>query len=86
LTSCAVGHIAAPVSAAIVRRPRQSTFIGSFIVTATLMRLFTIVPALVLTLLYGRATGDVGNSHAVIALLLGMGIGSQVGSRSGAES
>jgi hypothetical protein len=30
-----------------------------------------------MTLLYGRATGDVGNAHAVVALLIGMGIGVQ---------
>jgi hypothetical protein len=45
------------------------------------IRLLTILPALLLTLLYGRATGDVGNAHAVVALLLGLGIGVQFGRR-----
>jgi hypothetical protein len=43
------------------------------------IRLLTVVPAIALTLIYGRATGDVGNAHAVLALLLGMGIGVQFG-------
>ena len=43
------------------------------------IRLLPILPALLLTLVYGQATGDVGNAHAVVALLLGMGIGVQFG-------
>jgi hypothetical protein len=48
------------------------------------IRMLPILPALLLTLLYGRATGDVGSAHAVAALLLGMGIGLQF-SRSRAQ-
>ena len=48
-------------------------------------RLLTLAPALVLTLIYGQATGDIGNAHAVLALLLGMGIGLQFGGRTRAQ-
>ena len=48
---------------------------------AMLIRLLPLIPALLLTLLYGRATGDVGNAHAVVALLVGMGVGVQFGRR-----
>ena len=81
LTSCAVGHTAELTSAAIFRGGQHGSYNGSVIVKSIVTRLLTLAPALVLTLIYGQATGDIGNAHAVLALLLGMGIGLQLGGR-----
>ena len=78
LKSCAMGHAVAPGRVIILPRASSSA-IGFRIVTAMFIRLLTVIPALALTLIYGRATGDVGSAYAVIALLLGMGIGVQIG-------
>jgi hypothetical protein len=50
------------------------------------VRLLTIAPAVALALFYGHVTGDIGNSHAVSALIMGMGLGLQVGRRPRSES
>ena len=45
------------------------------------IRLLTLIPALVLTLLYGRITGHFETAFPVMGLLLGMGLGVQIGRR-----
>ena len=62
-----------------ILRAHRARYSELRIVIAMFIRLLPILPALLLTLLYGQATGDVGNAHAVVALLLGMGIGVQFG-------
>lgn len=45
----------------------------------TLVRFLTLAPGLALAALYGRVTGDFANASAVMALLVGMWLGLQVG-------
>ncbi len=73
-----MGHAVSVPCACILFR---TAALRTHIVKVMFNRLLTLIPALALTLLYGRATGDFENTFAVMALLLGMGIGVQIGRR-----
>jgi len=46
---------------------------------STLTRFIALVPGLALAAIYGRVTGDIANSTAVMALLVGMWFGLHIG-------
>jgi hypothetical protein len=45
----------------------------------TFARFLALTPGLALAAIYGRVTGDIANATAVIALLVGMWFGLQIG-------
>ena len=85
-TSCGTVHAGDGGREVILPGGRRLAFRESLNVKTLFIRLLTVAPAVALVLFYGFVTGDIGNSHAVIALLLGMGVGLQVGQRPRSES